>query len=102
MVVPGILIWISSLSFIAAAYYAIKLGRQSRGEDLWILLLIVVLAFGVMHFTAKIPSEWNLFSEKTRHLIIEVAEIIGEITLAYTIYCLYKAMKKIRLKMQER
>lgn len=101
MIVLEILIWSSTISFLVAAYYAIKLGKESQGEDYWILLLIVVLAFGLLHFIAKIPPQWNLLTEKTRYALREVVEIIGEITLAYTTYRLYKAMKKIRQKMQE-
>ena len=95
-----ILTVISTISFIAALYFAYMLSKETKGEKYWVLFLISAVAFTISHILRH-PELPVFFSESAREVLIEIMEVAGAFSFAYACYGLYSSMKRIRKKISE-
>ncbi len=91
---------VSTVLFILAVFFAIKLSKETRGEKYWFFLLVATVSMAVFHIVRH-PWAASALSSEVANIIIEIAEIVGAFSMAYAAFGLYSSMKRIREKISK-
>lgn len=91
---------VSTLLFILAVFFAIKLSRETSGEKYWFFLLVATVSMAVFHIVRH-PWAAALLSGEAVNIIVEISEIVGAFSMAYAAFGLYTSMKRIREKISK-
>ena len=94
------LIFLGSIGFLIAVYYAFRLAKETKNEKYWLILAISAI-FLAIHQWAMIPWSFKIITDEIRIIIQQISVIIGAILFTYSVYGLFSSMRKIRRKLEE-
>ena len=86
---------VTFLSFLVAAYYTLKLVRETKYERYWVFFLVSAVFMGI-HLLVGVPYTFGVIDEHTLKIVEDSAAVLGSLSLAYAAYGLSKTMRAIR------